>query len=75
MKKSDIVREAVKAGEWKKALQLAKDFRIHITAEQREVMCRGYECIVHPNFYRQIGVDVDMAVIKGIEVVKALYGT
>lgn len=49
-RKSDIVREAVAAGNFKEALRIAKGFRINITAEQRDTMCRAYECIVHPDF-------------------------
>lgn len=73
-KKSDIVREAVKAGEWKKALRIAKDFRINVSQEQRSIMARAYECMVHPEFYRQIGTDIAEAIAKGKEVVSCLYG-
>lgn len=74
VKQSDIVREAVKAGEWKKALRIAKDFRINVTKEQRDTMARAYECMVHPDFYRQIGTDIPGAIAKGKEVVACLYG-
>lgn len=70
IKKSDIVREAVKKQDWKKALQIAKDFRIGVTPEQRSKMARAYECIVHPDFYRQIGVDIPDAIEQGKTVVK-----
>ena len=49
IKKSDIVRDAVREQDWKKALQIAKDFRIGVTQEQRSKMARAYECIVHPD--------------------------
>lgn len=42
-KKTEIVKEAIKAGDFKKALKLAKDFRINVTKEQREAMARAYE--------------------------------
>lgn len=70
IKQSDIVREAVKAGEWKKALRIAKDFRINVSQEQRNTMARAYECMVHPEFYRQIGVDILDAIEQGKTVVK-----
>lgn len=70
IKKSDIVREAVRKQDWKKALQIAKDFRIGITPEQRSKMARAYECIVHPDFYKQIGVDISDAIEQGKTVVK-----
>ena len=73
-RKSDIVREAIATGELKKALRLAKNFRINVTAAQREVMARAYECLTHPEFFRQIGTDIPKAVGDGVEVLKSLYG-
>ena len=71
---TDKVRAAVAGGNWKEALKIAKDFRINVTAKQREEMTRAYECIVHPDFYRQIGVNISEAVEKGKAIVEALYG-
>lgn len=73
-RKSDIVREAVAAGNFKEALRIAKGFRINITAEQRDTMCRAYECIVHPDFYRQLGTDIPTAINAGVEIVTQIYG-
>ena len=74
VKQSDIVREAVKAGEWKKALRIAKDFRINVTKAQRDAMARAYECMVHERFYLSINTDTQAAVREGIEVLRNLYG-
>lgn len=73
-KKTEIVKEAIKAGDFKKALKLAKDFRINVTKEQREAMARAYECIVHPEFYRQIGIDIAKSVEAGKKTLVLLYG-
>lgn len=73
-KKTDIVREAVRIEDWKKALRIAKDFRINVTKSQRDDMTRAYECMVHPEFYRQLGTDIAGAIAKGIEVVAHLFG-
>ena len=73
-KKTDIVKEAVKSGDFKKALRIAKNFRINVTKEQRELMARAYECIVHPEFYRQIGYDVMETINSGERTVTMLYG-
>lgn len=70
IKKSEIVREAVRKQDWKKALQIAKDFRIGVTPDQRSKMARAYECIVHPDFYRQIGINIPDAIEQGKAVVK-----
>ena len=74
VRKTDIVREAVAAGERKKALRIAKNFRIDVNPEQRKIMGRAYECMVHENFYRQIGTDIAKAIKEGMEVVELLYG-
>jgi hypothetical protein len=71
-KKTDIVRKAVIEGDFKKALQIAKGFRIGITKEQRDIMTRAYECIVHPEFYTQLGIDVSAAIEKGINLVRGV---
>jgi len=73
IRKSDIVRDAVKAGNMKKALRIAKDFRINVTREQRSKMSRAYECMIYPDFYKQIGTDIPGAIAEGIAVVSSLY--
>ena len=74
MKKTDIVKEAIKDGGIKKALRIAKDFRINVTKEQGEKMSRAYECIVHPEFYKQIGVDIMESVNQGKDTLTLLFG-
>lgn len=73
-KKSRMVREAVARKDYKKALQIAKDFRIGITGEQRKKMALAYECMVHPEFYQSIGRDIEQAKAEGIREVVKLYG-
>lgn len=72
-RKSDMVRRLVAAGEYKKALSIAKDFRLGISKEQRSLMARAYECLVHPSFYTSIGIDLSQAIQEGISVVTELY--
>ena len=74
-RKSDQVRSLVAAGDYKSALRIAKDFRLGISRKQSDDMKRGYECIVHPQFYKSLGMDVDSIVGLGIATVKSLYGT
>ena len=70
IKKSDIVKNAGREQDWKKALQIAKDFRIGVTREERDKMARAYECMVYPDFYRQIGTDIRAAIEQGKSVVE-----
>lgn len=72
-RKSDTVRRLVSEGDYKNALRIAKEFRLGISKEDSDAMRRGYECIVHPDFYRQIGVDTHKAVEKAVEIVRKLY--
>lgn len=74
IKKTDIVRQAVKSGDFKQALKLAKGFRINITKEQHDIITRAYECMVHPDFYRQIGTDIDGTIEAGKSTMVLLYG-
>lgn len=74
-RKSDAVRRLVADGDFKAALRIAKDFRLGITKEDSDSMKRGYECLLHPDFYSQIGVDPRQTALKGVETVQRLYGT
>ena len=73
-RKTDRVRRLVAEGEYKEALRIAKDFHLGISKYESDLMKRGYECIVHPEFYSSIGVDVDRTVRLGIATLKVLYG-
>lgn len=73
-KKSDEVRRLVAAGEYRKALGIAKDFRLGIGQEERNAMCLAYECMVWPDFYRQVGRDVEIEIKVGVAVLVKLYG-
>jgi hypothetical protein len=73
-KKSDIVRRLVAGGEYKKALKIAKDFRLGIVKADSDAMKLGWECIQRPDFYRQININVDAAKANAIDTVCKLYG-
>lgn len=73
-KKADAVRRLVAAGEYRKALGIAKDFRLGIGQEERNAMRLAYECMVWPDFYRQIGRDVGHEIKAGVVVLVELYG-
>lgn len=68
--KAQAVRQLIEAGEFKKALAGAKDFRIGVTKEQRSVMARAYECFIRPDFYRSIGKNPDQCIEDGIAVLQ-----
>ena len=72
--KSDVVRELVANGNYKKALHIVKEFRIGIDTEDSTKLKLAYESMVHKAFYEQIGTDTARAVDEGIQILKTLYG-
>ena len=72
--KSDTVRGLVVSGEYKKALSIAKGFRLGIAKEDLNKMRLAYECLVHTEFYEQLGTDTATAITEGIKLLQKLYG-
>lgn len=66
MTKTETVKQMFLSGNRKAALRLAKDFKIGITRQEANDMQLAYECMVHGEFYRQLGMDTDEAIKKGI---------
>lgn len=67
MSKTELVKQFLAQGKVKEALREAKDFRIGVSKEQRSLMTRAYECIVHPDFYKSIGKDVQECISIGLK--------
>lgn len=74
VKKSDIVRGLVADKQYKKALQIAKDFRLGIPPEQSLKMKKAYECMVHERFYLSLGENIQERIADGIETIVSIYG-
>lgn len=72
--KSDAVRRLVSIGAWNEALAIAKSFRLGMTKEQHSDIVRAHECAHYPDFYREVGYDVNALIRKGIDVLVMLYG-
>ena len=68
--KAQAVRKLIAEENFKAALRGAKDFHIGVSKEQRSVMARAYECMIRPEFYRQIGKNIDECVQAGIAVLQ-----
>ena len=71
--KSDIVRRLVADGDYKKALSIVKGFRRGISKDDMGKMTLAYECLVHTEFYEQLGTDTASAISEGIQILKNLY--
>lgn len=66
--------EKFNAGKIQTALNIAKGFKINVTAEERDIMARGYECFAHPTTYEQMGYDLEAEKAKAIIVLKKVLG-
>ena len=72
--KAQDVRKQMAAKNYKAALYGAKDFRIGVSQEQRSVMRRAYECMVHPEFYRGLGKNIEECIQAGKVVLQEVMG-
>lgn len=74
IRKSDVVRSLVAEKQYKKALRIAKDFRLGITPEQSMRMKKAYECMVHERFYISLGEDINARIKEGVDTIVSIYG-
>jgi len=70
--KNAQVRRLVAAGEYKKALQICKDWDYDDVAH-RNALRLGYECHMYPDFYKQLGHDTEFAYAQAIEILQKVY--
>ena len=73
-KKSDKVRELVASGQFDKALSLAKTFRMWASKEDGKAVQLAHEVKTNPDFYKQIGKDIQSEYKKGVDVLVRIYG-
>ncbi|MBH8599087.1 MULTISPECIES: hypothetical protein [unclassified Thermoactinomyces] len=64
-KKTELAKEAYRSGNVKKALWIAKSFRIGLSKDDRDKIVRAYECLVHPDFYLMLGKSPEEEIEKG----------
>ena len=66
--------EKYNQGKVKSALNIAKNFKLGVTDEERAKMALGYECFVHEQTYVQMGYDVEKARMEAISVLEKVLG-
>ena len=72
MTKTEQVKQFYNEGSFKKALRIAKTFRIGVTKKQSDDMGIAYECMVYPDTYKQLGFDTDEKIKVGVAALKTL---
>ena len=66
--------EKYNAGKYKTALNIAKNFKMGVTDEQRSQMALGYECMAHEDTYVQMGYDCEAEINKALDILKVVLG-
>lgn len=70
--KNSLVRRLVAAKEYKKALQICKDWDYKDPTHKKRLSL-GYECHLYPRFYEQLGIDTEKAYKDAIEILEFVY--
>lgn len=65
MNKTQLATSLYRQGKITEALRIAKGFRLGLTLEEHKAVVLAYECLIHPDFYRMVGVDIDQAIDQG----------
>ena len=68
------VRDSIEKGDFKKAFRVAKGFRLGISKDESNRLKLAYECLVHPEFYAQLGMDTTTVIAEGIQILYARFG-
>lgn len=69
-------RQAVEkflSGDVKGALKIAGTFRIGLTKDEQATLKRGYECMINPTFYVQLGKDPEECQRKACSLFRAKW--
>lgn len=71
--KKQQLKNAIESKDWKKALSIAKGFRIEFNPEQQRVLQIAHETIDNQsriNFYSKMGVDIDNNTKEALQLLK-----
>ena len=70
--KNAKVRRLVKEEKYKEALQICKEW-IYENPKDREILRSGYDCMMYPAFYKQLGQNPEKRYQEAIAVLKRVY--
>jgi len=71
--KTTQVKELIGSGDHKSALRIASTFKIGVSSAESKVLKRGYECLVHPEFYKQLNIDCQSAIASAVTLCTAKW--
>ena len=70
--KNAKVRRLVASGEYKEALQICKEWDYQ-DPSYRQILRLGYESLMYPRFYKQIGQDPEYNYQEAIKILHLVY--
>lgn len=73
IKKTDLVKQALSNGDYKYALREAKTFKMGFTKEESSTLSRGYDCLVHADFYKKLGKDCNLEIANAVLLLASKY--
>lgn len=68
MTKTEMAQNAFRTGDVKTALRIAKTFKIGLEKAEQKQITLAYECMVHPDFYQQIGKKPAEEISRGVDI-------
>lgn len=71
--KKSLVESYVRSGEYKKALSICKEWKLPISEEESDTLRRGYECMIYPRLYEQIGYNPAEEIQKSVAILNQIY--
>lgn len=73
LKKTEQVKQLINAGDLKGALAIAKTFKLGLSKDEVATINRGYECLVRPAFYKQMGKNIEECVAAARVIVEVKW--
>ncbi len=67
---TQAVKEAVTNNDFKTALRGVKDWKLGMNKSDRDQLRLGYECIIRPDFYKQIGKNPEAEINTALIILK-----
>lgn len=73
-KKTDLVIQHMKDGDWRSALRIAKTFKLGLTKDQVRILGRAHEAYHYGATMAQMKLDPEACIQRGIALLTELYG-
>lgn len=73
MSKKMMVQDYVKKGDFRRAIQIAKNFNRDLTKEENDIVTRAHEMQKNASFYEELGFNKEEQYEKAVEILKEKF--